>query len=230
MPPPAAPRAGQPTFSARVVYQSDHAVPAEIRKRIGVPAGVEARQPFYASLAGIVQVRQARQRRFGYQEDGGLGGIAAGFTDTDLTVAFADFARSWQRDGEVWKFLGGALVLTLAVGVHIDERTRQAGRRRCLEMILEHELLHVRDEIDIVTNWLPAAALADSFVRASLTAAARVPAAHFDAWIRGSGDGGGSDLERRLQRELYIAESGTRAATLHRQRPKDTQRITACLA
>ena len=225
--PPRAPPAGQPTFSARVVYQSDHAVPAEIKKRIGVPAGVEARQPFYASLAGIVQVRQARQRRFAYQ-DTGLGGIAAGFTDTDLAVAFADFDKSWQRDGEIWKFLGGELVLTLSIGVHIDERTKQ--RRRCMELILEHELLHVRDEIDIVTNWLPAAALADSFVRASLTAAARVPAAHFDAWIRGSGDGGGSDLERRLQRELYIAESGTRAATLHRQRPKDTQRITACLA
>jgi len=230
MPPPAPPPAGSPTFSARIVYQSDHPVPAEIKKRISVPAGVEARQPFYASLAGIVQVRQARQRRFNYQQDSGLGGIAAGFTDTDLAVAFADFARSWQRDGEVWKFLGGELVLTLSVGVHIDERTKQAGRRRCMEMILEHELLHVRDEIDIVTNWLPAAVLADSFVRASLSAAARVSAKHFDDWIRGNGDGGGSDLERRLQRELYIGESGARAAKLHQQRPKDTQRITACLA
>ena len=120
MPPPAAPPAGLPTFSARIVYQSAQAVAADVKKRIGVPAGVEARQPFYASLAGIVGVRQARQRRFNYLEDGGLGGIAAGFTDTDLTIAFADFARSWQRDGEVWKFLGGERVLTLSVGVHID--------------------------------------------------------------------------------------------------------------
>ena len=227
MPPPAAPPAGQPTFSARVVYQSDHAVPADVRKRIGVPAGVEARQPFYASLAGIVQVRQARQRRFAYQ-DTGLGGIAAGFTDTDLAVAFADFDKSWQRDGEIWKFLGGELVLTLSIGVHIDERTKQ--RRRCMELILEHELLHVRDEIDIVTNWLPAAALEDAVVRASLTAAARVPAGHFDQWVRGDGDGRNSDLERRLQRSLYIGESSDRAAKLHRQRPKDGERIAACLA
>ncbi|MGH6962086.1 MAG: hypothetical protein ACREE7_16515 [Dongiaceae bacterium] len=230
MPPPDPPPAGSPSFSARVVYQSVHPVPAEVKKRISVPAGVEVRQPFYASLAGIVLVRQARQRRFNYQDEGGLGGIAAGFTDTDLSVAFADFARSWQRDGEVWKFLGGGLVLTLSVGVHIDERTRQPARRRCMEMILEHELLHVRDEIDIVTKWLPQQALADALVRANLSANARVPAAHFDEWIRGDGDGRNSDLERRLQRELYIAESGARAAALHRSRPKDTQRISACLA
>lgn len=230
MPPPVPPPAASPTFSARIVYQSAQSVAADVKKRISVPAGVEARQPFYASLAGIVGVRQARHRRFNYQQDGGLGGIAAGFTDTDLAVAFADFDKSWQRDGEVWKFLGGELVLTLSIGVHIDERTRQPARRRCMELILEHELLHVRDEIDIVTNWLPAQALADAFVRASLSPAARVPAAHFDAWVRGDGDGRNSDLERRLQRELYIAESGARAAALHRSRPKDSQRITACLA
>jgi hypothetical protein len=177
-----------------------------------------------------VGVRQARQRRFNYQQDSGLGGIAAGFTDTDLTVAFAAFDKSWQRDGEVWKFLGGELVLTLSIGVHIDERTKQAGRRRCMELILEHELLHVRDEIDIVTTWLPAQALQDAVVRNTLTAAARVPAAHFDQWVRGDGDGRNSDLERRLQRELYIGESGARAAALHAHRPKDTQRITECLA
>lgn len=231
-PPPRSPRpppAGLPTFAVSVVYQNTGRLPAEMRRRVSAPAGVEARQPFFASLSGLVLVKQARRRRFGYEGEDSLAQFAVGYTDTDLAVSFSNFGSSWRRDGDIWRFAGGEILLTLSVGVHVDERANAAGRRRCLELILEHELLHVRDEIDIVTNWLPAQALADAFVRANVSADARIPANDFDARIRGTGDGRGSALEQRIQRQIYIFESGDRAAALHRGRPQDMRNIGRCM-
>jgi hypothetical protein len=229
MPPPNPPTAARLTFTARIVYQNAEALPAELRRGVTVPAGVEARRPTFRTLAQIVQVQQARGRRFNYANAGDLSRFAVGYTDTDLAVSFADFGRSWRSEGDFWRFCGGEIVLTCSIGVYIDERANTAARRRCLEMILTHELLHVRDEIDIVRNWLPREALQDAFIRSNLSAEARVPATNFDTRIRGTGDGRGSDLERRLQRELYIRESSDRAAALHRNRPQDMQAIGRCM-
>jgi hypothetical protein len=229
MSPPDPPPAGSPTFSARVVYQNPDLLPREELRGITVPQGVEARRPFFRDLAGIVLVKQARGRRFEYTNQDTLGAFAVGYTDTDLAVCFADLGAAWRRDGDFWRFAGGQVVLTLSIGVYVDERANARGRRRCVDLILTHEFLHVRDEIDIVTNWLPTAALADAFVRANLSASARVPASDFDDRIRGSGDGRGSALERRLRRELYIVESSDRAAALHRSRPQDMRTIGRCM-
>lgn len=219
-----------PAFGTRIVYQNPDALPREQRRGVSVPQGVEARRPIFRSLAGIVLVKQARAQRFDYTSQDTLATFAVGYTDTDLAVSFADFARAWRRDGEFWRFCGGQVQMTLSIGVYVDERANAAARRPCVDMILTHELLHVRDEIDIVTtNWLPTAALADAFVRANLSSAARVPAAHFDEWIRGSGDGRGSAFERRLRHNLYIVESSDRAAALHRSRPQDMRNIGRCM-
>lgn len=229
MPQPNVPEAGQPTFTTRVVYQNVDALPSELRRGVTVPAGVEARAPIFRTLAQIVLVQQDRGRRFNYPNAGDLSHFAVGYTDTNLAVTFADLAGSWRLDGDIWRFCGGEIVLTCTIGVYVDERAKPRARRRCLEMILTHELLHVRDEIDIVTNWLPRAALGDAFIRSNLSPQARVPAQHFDSRIRGTGDGSGSDLEQRLQRELYIHESSDRAAALHSTRPQDMQAIGRCL-
>lgn len=229
MPPPNAPTTGQPTFTARIVYQNIGALPDELRRRVTIPAGVEARLPFFRTLAQIVEVQQARGRRFNYPNADSLSYFAVGYTDTDLSVSFADFGRSWRSEGDYWRFNGGEVVVTCSIGVYVDERANTDARRRCLEMILTHELLHVRDEIDLVSNWLPNAALQDAFVRSNLSPQARIPATHFAAWIRGNGDGRGSDLERRVQREVYIHESSERAAALHRARPQDIQTIGRCM-
>lgn len=221
--------AGLPNFVVSVVHRNTQPLPADFRPRPQAPAGVPLRLPFFGSLADIVNVQIARQRRFDYPSSATLGGFAAGYTDTDLAVGFADFANQWRCESGFWRFLGGDVSLTLSIGVHADERTRPAGKRRCLAMILEHEWIHVQDEIDIVTNWLPREALADAFVRANLSAAARIPAADFDARIRGTGSGRGSALERRLQRELYLHESSSRAAALHARRPRDGERIVQCI-
>ena len=229
MPPPV-PTAGQPTFKARIVYKSVDALPAELRKGVTVPAGVEAKAPIFSTLAGIVGIQQDRGKRFNYQSAGDLSHFAVGYTDTDLSVSFADLSGSWRNDGEIWKFLGGEVIFTCTIGVYVDERAKPAAKRRCLEMIMTHEFLHVRDEIDIVTNWLPREVLNDAFVKANLSPDARIPAQHFDTRIRGTqGDGRGSDLERRIQRELYIYESIDRSAALHRSRPQDSKAIMECL-
>lgn len=222
--------AGLPNFVVTVVHQNTQALPANFTPRPVAPAGVPARLPFFGSLAALVDVQIARQRRFGYPSSATLGGFAAGYTDTDLTIDFADFANQWRCDAGFWTFRGGDIALTLSLGVHADERTQPAGKRRCLAMILEHEWIHVQDEIDIVTNWLPGEALADAFVRANVSAQARIPANDFDDRIRGTGNGRGSALERRLQRELYLHESSRRAAAVHSRRPRDGDRIRQCIS
>lgn len=225
-----APAAVEPTFSGRIVYLNGESLPDSMRSGVTVPAGVEARRPIFRTLAQIVELQQARGRRFDYTSSGDLSHFAVGYTDTDLAVTFSDFERSWRQEGDVWRFCGGEVVLTATIGVYVDERAKSAARRRCLGMILTHELQHVRDEIDIVTQWLPREALSDAFVRSNLSARARVPASDFDNRIRGSGDGRGSSLERRLQRELYIRESSERAAALHRGHPDDTEAIGRCMS
>jgi hypothetical protein len=122
MPPPNVPAAAQPTFAARVVYQNIDAMPDDLRRRVEIPAGVEARQPFFRTLAQIVQVQQARSRRFDYPQAGSLNTFAVGYTDTDLAVSFANFGRSWRSEGDFWRFSGGEVVLTCSIGVYVDER------------------------------------------------------------------------------------------------------------
>jgi hypothetical protein len=221
--------AGLPNFVVTIVHQNTQPLPANFAPRPTAPAGVPMRLPFFGSLADLVGVQTARQRRFGYPPSTTLAGFAAGYTDTDLTIDFADFANQWRSDVGFWQFRGGDITLTLSIGVHADERTQPAAKRRCLAMILEHEWIHVQDEIDIVTNWLPGEALADAFVRANVSAQARIPAHDFDDRIRGTGNGRGSALERRLQRELYLRESSRRAGDLHNRRPRDGERIRQCI-
>lgn len=222
--------AGQPTFKGRIVYQNVDVMPDALRRGVTIPSGVEAKAPIFRTLAEIVGIQQERARRYNYQNSADLSHFAVGYTDTDLAVSFADITRSWRLERDFWHFTGGEIVLTCSIAVYVDERAKHAAKRRCLEMILTHEFLHVRDEIDIVTNWLPAEALNDALVRATLSPQARVPAHQFDERVRGNGDGRGSSLERRIQRELYIYESSERAAKLHRARPQDMQAIGQCMS
>ena len=71
--------AGLPNFVVSVVHRNTQPLPADFRPRPQAPAGVPLRLPFFGSLADIVNVQIARQRRFDYPSSATLGGFAAGF-------------------------------------------------------------------------------------------------------------------------------------------------------
>lgn len=216
-----------PTFVGRVTWQNPLLLPAELYPPMSVPPGVAPHFPFLVPLAEIVRRSQARRDRYGYSVDltNALSRFPAGYTDTSLRLSFPDLKRQWRREGREWLFDGGQILLTLEVGVYADERA--GDRDEALVRILEHELLHVRDEIELVQQWLPARALRTPFVTSHFRAP--IPEAEFQRRICGSGDGSGSELEQLIQRSLWIPESSSRARVLHEQRPEDGERIRQLL-
>lgn len=194
-----------------------------------LPAPHQAPAPSFVSLAALVQVRQQRQQLYGYTPAPSTSlDLAAGFTDARLTVRFVDFAAQWRPDGDYQVYLGGSIRVAIRLRIYADERTRPAARHACLALLMNHELLHLRDDIEIATGWLAAALERDAFVRGALTVGNRVRADRFASDIEGSGDGAGSYLERRIIQNVFLPEEFRRAAALHASH--DIQRLSECLA
>lgn len=126
-------------------------------------------QPDFRSLAQIADIKMERQRTYDYRPAGDGLDIAAGFTDTRLTVRFVNSAAQWTRDGDFYVYSGGTVRVIMQIRIYADQRTRDAAHRRCLILLMNHELLHVRDEIDIANNWLRTAIEGDAFVSGALT-------------------------------------------------------------
>lgn len=195
-----------------------------------LPAPHQTPAPAFVSLADLVRVRQERQRLYGYTPPASSAlDIAAGFTDARFSVRFVDFATQWRRDGDYQVYLGGTVRLAFRLRIYADERTRPAARHACLALLMNHELLHLRDDIEIATGWLGAALERDPFVRGALTVGSRVRVDRFTPDIQGAGDGAGSYLERRIIQSVYLPEEFRRAAALHAARPHDIQRLSDCL-
>jgi hypothetical protein len=214
------------TFVSKVNFVNQLLFPTSLYPSINIPAGVPPYDAIPKSLAEIATIAAERNRRYNYQRGIGAGlGIAAGFTRSDLTVRFENMSRQWQCDERRnWIFLGGSIQLELTLGIYADER---ASGSSCWGMILEHELLHVRDEIDIVRNFLPNNLSQSAMIRGFLNQP--TPDSSFNADIRGTGSGGGSTFEQRIQSAIWIQESSRRASQVHHQRPGDTTAISNCL-
>ena len=87
------------------------------------------------------------------QTAGGIAGLTVG----DFDLAFQDFASQWQpvTQGGIrtWAFQGGALLLKSLVKIYVDDRFRD--RTDLLDLIMEHEFLHVADEIEVLRTDVP---------------------------------------------------------------------------
>jgi hypothetical protein len=111
--------------------------------------------------------------------------IVEGHVSTDFQVGFPDPDRQWLTmpgpDGKPpvrgpgnFRFQGGEVILNLTLGLYILDLREPGDDDKSLkifDILYEHELLHVLDEMDIVKNWLPRMAMAEPdvikyFVRA----------------------------------------------------------------
>jgi len=115
------------------------------------------------------------------------GGVA-GLTVADFSLEFPDFATQWLgvSSGGIrtWRFQGGPLLLKSLVKIYVDDRAR--GRSEILDVIMEHEFLHVADEIEVLRDDVPAQLRADSIVRRYLIDKTPVDDAMFQNWFKTS--------------------------------------------
>jgi len=118
------------------------------------------------------------------QTAGGIAGLTVG----DFSLAFQDFASQWQPVSQngirTWVFQGGALLLKSLVKIYVDDRFRD--RQELLDLIMEHEFLHVADEIQVLRNDVPARLRDDSIVGQYLIQKRPVDNSMFENWFKTS--------------------------------------------
>jgi hypothetical protein len=127
-------------------------------------------------------IEPARMVAMLHEQQGGAGGglsVVHGLTVArDFAVSFQNPARQWRKylrnnAPPVWQFQGGVVYIDITIDIFILEGDRpspgDALSGRIFAIIMEHELLHVLDEIDIVTTFLPARLAQDGKVRRYLS-------------------------------------------------------------
>jgi hypothetical protein len=145
-------------------------------------------------------------------QGGGLG-VVHGLTTADFSVRFSNILQQWKqvRTGSVpfWQFQGGDVYFDVTITVYVLEgdrpRLNDPISDRIFAIIVEHELLHVLDEIDIVSKWMPSRAYQDDKVKKYLTNAEPVDDSMFRNWFQGPG------LGNWLKDGLWALEHNQRA-------------------
>lgn len=168
-----------------------------------------ARRPTFVPPERML--RLLRNRR------GGTGrlGVVHGLTRADFSLRFSDFDRQWRRTRSgggpaSWVFQGGDVYLEVTLEVFVLEGDRpssgdRAGRR-IFKIIMEHELEHVADEIELVRHWMPPRAYRDRMVRRYLADGQPVQERMFRNWFRTD------QFERWLRNGLWAPEHNRRQA------------------
>lgn len=135
---------------------------------VSVPQSVDASNVRYPNFVDVAEMQRLRPDR------GGSAGenltIVGGLVTGKPTIVFADAAKQWRKsplhpsaaqDHGPWnfEFTGGDVFLDLELSLYIAERFRYDRKDplsvQIFARIYEHELLHVLDDIDIATRWLP---------------------------------------------------------------------------
>lgn len=144
-------------FLPRITYVNQQPLAANLLRQIQVPRGASARTPTFVTQDEMFRREPPRvdtstntiQIR-----------VVQGLTDPTFSVSFENFERQWQPaqvEGDrrrYRKFQGGNVYFDLTVEVLVADRYQRADA--ALALIIEHELLHVADEVDLVSAYLPA--------------------------------------------------------------------------
>ncbi len=180
-------------FKPRISFGNDLLLPAAMYG-IRAPAGLSSTSvPAPNFIDPTTMVSLLRSASGGHGR--GLG-VTHGLTTSEFAVTFANPAQQWRqvRTGAAvpsWQFQGGDVFFDTTITVYVLEGDRpQPGddlSRQLFAIIMEHELLHVLDEIDIVSRWMADEAYKDEKVLRYLSNAQPVDNAMFQSWFRGSG-------------------------------------------
>lgn len=176
-------------FKPNIIFENESGLPAD---DIEVPPGLSSSSvpgPTYVTPARMVELHQGSTSGAGHNL-----GIIHGLTTAELSVRFADFSRQWAQvstgvPGRFWQFRGGDIYLDLKITVYVLEGNRPDSNDpisgQIFKIIFQHELLHVADEVDLVTDWMPSHAYRDEIVERYLTNAQRIDDSMLQHWFRG---------------------------------------------
>lgn len=171
------------TFRANIQWPENQLLLPADWFGVRVPAGLDV---FYVRAPKYLKVMEMQKRlRSSRVRIGPSGTLATvdGLVDADLTVRYADVAAQWRRlpgpDGKPstrgpgwFQFTGGDVILELRIGLFlvnfVEPDLDDDLSVKIFAAHYGHELLHVLDETDVVTNWLPRKAPADPFVAKTL--------------------------------------------------------------
>jgi hypothetical protein len=189
MPPPAPSGGRNYTFKPRISV--GESLLSTSTSGIRAPKGLSASNtpaPIFISPEKMVSMLKAVDD----PHSRGLG-ITHGLTTTAFSVSFSDFANQWKKVEKgsakpFWQFQGGDIYFDATITVYVLEGDRSQPHdqlsRKIFNIIMEHELLHVADEVDIITNFAPEESYKDEMVKKYLTKAELMDDAMLHSWFR----------------------------------------------
>jgi hypothetical protein len=133
-------------FKERISYCNQLLFPLGLYPAFQVPAGVTVPAPFIVTRSVMDRLARPSGRSIS---------TTAGYVRPTFHMRFANFTAQWRRlSGQPARrqFTGGTVYLDLTLAVYVQQRYSADD---VITIILEHEMLHVADEIDIVKNYLP---------------------------------------------------------------------------
>jgi hypothetical protein len=186
-------------FQPRVSYRNELLLPLNLYPPIRVPPGITARAPIFVSAQEMQRLSPSQTIR-----------VVAGLTHTQFSLRFVDLSKQWRqtRSGSAaarWQFQGGTVCLELSIAVYVAEGFQQDVR--IFATIIEHELLHVYDEVDLVTRYAPAEVRRDQYVQRYLIEGREVDDSMFQRWFRGNG------FEQWIRDGVWVPEHNRRATS-----------------
>ena len=192
-------------FQSNVRYSNDQ-LPLNSYPHIRVPKEVSARAPSFVSAVEM--------QRLAPERGTSLAG-AAGLTTAEFALRFADPAQQWRQvpSGGAparWQFQGGAVIFDVLITVYVVE----GFHAKVVAVILEHEFLHVRDEIDIISRFMPTAAPRDEKVQQYLCQRKEVDESMYRYWFAagtGSNPRGTGKFEAWVRDGVWLPEHNKRA-------------------
>lgn len=144
----------RPVFHPRIQYQNSQLIPPAmgVRAPQGLPAGAML-MPLFVSEEELMR-RRTSQSGVG---DGTLGTLG-GLVEANFNLSFAGMRWEALSNGQV-RFLEGSVYLELSLTIFVSQRYQPNGTgvalRQLFAEIMNHELEHMVDEINVVTDYLP---------------------------------------------------------------------------
>jgi hypothetical protein len=184
-------------FKANIRWRNELLWPASLfgaRVPQGLPETC-VRAPLYVTAAEMQRLSPSRTIR-----------VVAGLTTADFSVRFDDMQRQWPTVSGASprrQFQGGIVYWDLLMAVYVVEGFRDFEQIQTT--IMEHELLHVADEIGIVKDYMAAQARQDDYVRRYLLEGQPVDESMFRTWFLGTG------FQDWIKNGIWVPEHNRRA-------------------
>jgi hypothetical protein len=116
-------------------------------------------------------------------------GLTYGLVTAEFDISFPAKTTQWKAvdGGKYRQFQGGTVNLDLKFGVYLWDYLKPKKQDeigdKIFAIVMEHELLHVLDAVDVVSRWLPQKAYSDIQIKRLLSKGRPLPEKDYKHWI-----------------------------------------------